>query len=107
MRRGIGSRIRRLEERPRREVEERDRNHYAALERMCETPEGREALAELKRMLAEAQPIPADDPARPAADIRAAMRVDSKRYIEVVSRFKDYYIPAHEEIRNERDGSSR
>jgi len=108
MRRGIGSRIRHLEERPRREVtEERDANHYAALERMCEMPEGREALEELQRMLAEAQPIPADDPARPGAEIRAAMRVDSARYIDVVSLFNDYFFAAHQEINNELEGSSR
>jgi hypothetical protein len=105
MRRSIGSRIKRLEERPRREVdEERDLLHYAALERMCEAPEGQEALEELQSMLAEAEPIPADDPARPGAEVRAAMRVDSERYIEVVSRINDYYFGAQQEISNELEG---
>jgi hypothetical protein len=71
---------------------------------MCEMPEGREAL---ERMLEEAEPIPADDPARPGADIRAAMRADSERYIEVVSRFNDYFFAAQEEIKNELEGGRR
>jgi hypothetical protein len=108
MRQRIGSRIKRLEERLRRKTpEERDPYHYATIKRMRQTPEGREALEELQRMLAEAETIPADDPARPGADIRAAMRVDSKRYIEVVSGFRDYFFAAQEEIMNEQEGGSR
>jgi hypothetical protein len=108
MRQRIGSRIKRLEERLRRKTPaERDPYHYATIERMRQTPEGREALEELQRMLAEAETIPADDPARPGADIRAAMRVDSERYIEVVSGFRDYFFAAQEEIMNEQEGGSR
>jgi hypothetical protein len=71
---------------------------------MCETPEDREAL---ERMLEEAEPTLADDPARPGADIRAAMRADSERHIEVVCRFNDYFFAAQEEIKNELEGGRR
>jgi len=108
MRQRIGSRIKRLEERLRRKTPaERDPYHYATIERMRQTPEGREALEELQQMLAEAEPIPTDDPARPGAEIRAAMRADLRRYVETVSRFNDFYFAAQEEIMNEQEGGSR
>jgi hypothetical protein len=102
VRRRIDNRLRRLEKRPRREIDEESKERLAvALKRMCETQEGREALEQLERMLAEAEPIPADDPVRPGAEVRAAMRVDSERYIEVVSRFNGYFFSAQEEIKAE------
>ncbi len=71
---------------------------------MYETPEDRQAQEELQRMLAEADPIPVDDPARPGAEIRAAIRLDSQRYIEVVSRFRRCFFAAQEEIKVEQRG---
>jgi hypothetical protein len=105
--RRISIRIRHLEEKPRQRIaEERILHHDAAIERMRSTSEGRDALEQLERMLAEAEPIPVDDPARPGARVRAAMR-SNPDYVRIVSRFRNRYVAAQEEIKNEQEVGTR
>jgi pyruvate/2-oxoglutarate dehydrogenase complex dihydrolipoamide acyltransferase (E2) component len=100
----VGSRLARLEKRSavvrarRPERDEHTEEDEAVMAKMLETPEGRKVAENMGVMLAEAreQIIPADrHPKAEVAVIKAAQRTNPN-YLDIVSRYTDYYFAARE-----------
>jgi hypothetical protein len=100
----VGSRLARLEERSvvvrtrRPERDEHTEEDEAAMAKMLESPEGRKVAEDMATMLAEAKEriTPADrHPKAEIAVLKAAQRINPN-YVDIVSRYTDYYFAARE-----------